>query len=163
TSSGGPLGTAHEASTPPRSRRKSQCRRRASWRWITKIGLSLRSGSPRGNGSGVRWVSRFARYLASAGSCAPSPSSPSLRSPPSTPPGRRGGEHLHRVDSVLDPLEHLPVGRLLQARLLQFFPGPGRGDHRPRPTPQGERADRCLRRVVLTPIDEHLAPPQLFT
>src|SRR5699024_1815684 len=22
---------------------------------------------------------------------------------PSTPPGRRGGEHLHRVDSVLDP------------------------------------------------------------
>src|SRR5699024_9195339 len=48
---------------------------------------------------------------------------------PSTPPGRRGGEHLHRVDSVLDPLEHLPVGQLLQARLLQFFPGPGRGDH----------------------------------
>src|SRR5699024_6768932 len=80
---------------------------------------------------------------------------------PSAPPGWRGGERLHRVDSVLDPLQHLPVGQLLQARLLQFFPGPGRGDHRPRPTPQRERADRCLRRVVLTPIDEHLAPPQL--
>src|SRR5699024_7068512 len=38
SSSGGPLGTAHETSTPPRSRRRSQCSRRASWRWITKIG-----------------------------------------------------------------------------------------------------------------------------
>src|SRR5690625_2606029 len=48
-SSGGPFGTAQETRTPSRSRRKSQCRRLASWRWITNIAAAtnIRNPTPR--------------------------------------------------------------------------------------------------------------------
>src|SRR5436305_1432372 len=47
-----PLGTAQLASAPSRSRRKSKCSRRASWRWTTKIGSSPPPAPLRGAGGG---------------------------------------------------------------------------------------------------------------
>ena len=45
--SGRPFGTAHEASAPSRSRRRSQCRRLALCSWITKRGAALARSLPR--------------------------------------------------------------------------------------------------------------------
>src|SRR5215217_7984641 len=47
---GMPLGTAHEASTPSRSSRRSQCRRRAWCSWMTKRLSSPLCGLPAGSG-----------------------------------------------------------------------------------------------------------------
>src|SRR5215831_1245940 len=63
-SSGTPRGTAHETRTPSRSRRRSQCRRRAWCCWTTKRrtweAASSVVASPAG--SGVSWKSRLALY-----------------------------------------------------------------------------------------------------
>src|SRR6478752_5395537 len=61
----GPLGTAHETSTPSSSRRKSQCILRAECCWITN------SSGPvpvpfAGGGSGVAAKVRLAEYCSSA-------------------------------------------------------------------------------------------------
>ncbi len=59
-SSGIPFGTAQETSTPSRSRRRSQCRRRALCSWITKRGsFSARVAFRFGAGSGVFAKSRL--------------------------------------------------------------------------------------------------------
>ena len=65
-SSGGPLGTAQETSTPECSRRKSQCRLLAWCSWITKLGsspsgASRSRGGSAGTGSAVRSGSRIER------------------------------------------------------------------------------------------------------
>jgi hypothetical protein len=63
---GRPLGTAQEASTPSRSRRTSQCSRRAWCSWMTKRCPSPGpAGSLSGTGSGVRRGSRLRRYSSS--------------------------------------------------------------------------------------------------
>src|SRR5215208_5910089 len=60
---GMPLGTAHDASTPSRSSRRSQCSRRAWCSWMTK---RLRSSLPgRPAGSGVSAKSRLRLYSSS--------------------------------------------------------------------------------------------------
>ena len=71
-SSGGPLGTAQDTSTPECWRRKSQCRREAWCSWITNIGALASSAScaswaasapehAGGTGSGVFSGSRLER------------------------------------------------------------------------------------------------------
>ena len=64
---GSPFGTAHEASTPSRSSRTSQCSRRAWCSWMTKRWPepSGATGSSAGIGSGVRRASRLRRYSSS--------------------------------------------------------------------------------------------------
>src|SRR3989440_12225991 len=71
-SGGTPLGSAHDASTPSRSSRRSQWRRRAWCSWTTKRGApSAPGGAPSGpgrsssSGSGVAEKSRLALYLSS--------------------------------------------------------------------------------------------------
>src|SRR5919109_827101 len=65
-SGGMPLGTAHDASTPLRSSRRSQCSEVAWCSWTTKrASFAVASpGSPAG--SGVREKSRFSRYVRSS-------------------------------------------------------------------------------------------------
>src|SRR5438105_6374228 len=64
-SGGMPLGTAHETPTPSRSRRKSQCRRRAWCSWTTNRGALVSLRGTLAPGSGVRLKSRLASYSAS--------------------------------------------------------------------------------------------------
>jgi hypothetical protein len=61
---GNPLGTAHETSTPPRSSRTSQCSRLAWCSWMTNVSSLPPGGwlSVDGTGSGVRAASRLRRY-----------------------------------------------------------------------------------------------------
>ena len=72
-SGGTPLGSAHETSTPSRSSRKSQCRRRAWCSWTTNRAcrdLACRRGrrlGPSPAGSGVAVKSRLAWYFSSGG------------------------------------------------------------------------------------------------
>src|SRR5215208_5722867 len=58
-----PFGTAHDASTPSRSSRRSQCRRRAWCSWMTKRLPSVSPGLPAG--SGVSAKSRLRLYSSS--------------------------------------------------------------------------------------------------
>src|SRR5215212_7446301 len=60
---GMPLGTAHDASTPSRSSRRSQCSRRAWCSWMTKRLRSSLPGLPAG--SGVSAKSRLRLYSSS--------------------------------------------------------------------------------------------------
>src|SRR6266699_4763210 len=72
-SSGTPLGTAHETSTPSRSRRKSQCSEVAWCSWTTNESPFLRRGlRRRGIGSLVRLGSRLRRYSSSGAMVSPS-------------------------------------------------------------------------------------------
>src|SRR5262245_49408392 len=61
-----PLGTAHDASTPSCSRRRSQWSARALCCWTTKRGArSSGSAATLPDGSGVRAKSRFSSYSVS--------------------------------------------------------------------------------------------------
>jgi hypothetical protein len=62
---GRPLGTAHDASTPSRSSRTSQCRLRAWCSCTTNRSSVPGAGSASGMGSGVRAASRLRRYSSS--------------------------------------------------------------------------------------------------
>src|SRR5487761_1041871 len=64
-SAGTPLGTAHETSTPSRSSRKSQCRRRAWCSCTTNRGALVSLRGTLAPGSGVFLKSRLASYSAS--------------------------------------------------------------------------------------------------
>src|SRR5438477_9945759 len=57
-----PLGTAQETSTPSRSRRKSQCRRRAWCSWTTNLGCLVLGVLVAALGSGVCSKLRLALY-----------------------------------------------------------------------------------------------------
>src|SRR4029450_6517375 len=57
----GPWGTAHDFRTPPHSRRKSKCRRRAACFCTTK--RCGRFSPPRPKGSGVESAERFSLYF----------------------------------------------------------------------------------------------------
>src|SRR5579871_480814 len=65
--SGKPFGSAHEARTPSRSRRRSQCRLRAWCSWITNRFAARRFEPRRPMGSGVLSGSLLARYVSSPG------------------------------------------------------------------------------------------------
>ena len=61
-SSGRPLGTAHETSTPSRSSRKSQCSALAWCSWMTNVSPPPSGSGPGGGtGSDVRVASRLLR------------------------------------------------------------------------------------------------------
>ena len=121
-SSGIPLGTAHEASTPSRSRRRSQCSRRAWCSWTTKRAVapwasSLRLGRP-GRRLGRRRKVAFAPVLAKA--------SGSRRL--SHAHAIRAHTHIVGTSTATGAPEHRYVDRSISGIIMAYGSGASSGD-----------------------------------
>ena len=66
------------------------------------------------------------------------------------------------IDSCFDPRQHLTVGQLAQADLVDLVPASRYCHRREHPASQGVRGNRRFSRPVLAPIDEHLPATQLL-